>query len=216
VTHHNSEGRTGGGGQQVPGFTAGSSVYVSQGRYQAIRPPFAARESPSQRAIDRLRGYDPRWRRIFAAEQQRIRDRLGSLAIAVEHVGSSSVPGLWGRPEIDILVGVRGGADIENGTRLLTGLGYVVDDRAPPESEAWSLLSRPSEIPFELLLVAHRSPLWSRHLWLRDYLRSDPSHALAYGRLKSRWAARHGVGTPGYKQEKRRFWASIRDPPAGR
>lgn len=216
MTHHNSDRHGSGGSGGPPGFTAGSSVYASQRRYQRRQPLSAARQPPPQRSDCQLRGYDPRWPRIFAAERQRIRAALGSLAIAAEHVGSSSIPGLWGRPEIDILVGVVGGADVDASTHLLKALGYMTHDRAPAESEPWSLLSKPGQIPFELLVVEHLGPLWNRHLWLRDYLRRDPARALAYGRLKSRWAARYGAGTPGYTQAKRRFWATVQDPAAQR
>jgi GrpB-like predicted nucleotidyltransferase (UPF0157 family) len=163
-----------------------------------------------------LHRYDPRWPLIFAAEQRQIRAVLGSRAAGIEHVGSSSIPGLWGRHEIDILVGVASGTNVSAVARLLTGLGYVVQDRAPPGSEPWSLLSRPGEIPFELLVVGHLAPLWNRHLSLRDSLRRDPARALAYGRLKTRWAARYGTDTRAYKQAKQRFWAAIQDPTVDR
>ncbi|MDQ3850163.1 MAG: GrpB family protein [Actinomycetota bacterium] len=176
--------------------------------YQPGEP--SARQPPSPPG-DQLSAYDPRWPRIFAAERQRIRAALGPLALGVEHVGSSAIPGLWGRSEIDVLVGV-GGGDVRTATRLLTAIGYVIEDRAPPEAEPWSLLSRRGQIPFELLLVEHHGPLWRRHLWLRDYLRRDPARAIAYGRLKSGWAARYGAGTRGYKQAKRRFWGAVQEP----
>jgi GrpB-like predicted nucleotidyltransferase (UPF0157 family) len=189
-----------------PGFTAGSSVYTPQRGYDFPQAPYAAQQPAAQRSDRQLHGYDPRWRRIFAAEQRRIRVALGSLAIAVEHVGSSAIPGLWGRPEIDILVGVGDARDVETSTRLLMGLGYLVYDRASSQSEPWSLLLRPAEIPFEMLVVEHLSPLWSRTMYLRDYLLRDPTRAQAYGRLKSRWASEYGAGTPGYQQAKREFW----------
>jgi GrpB-like predicted nucleotidyltransferase (UPF0157 family) len=78
---------------------------------------------------DQLHGYDPRWPRIFTAEQGRIRATLGSTAIAIEHVGSSSSPGLSGRPEIDIIVGVSSSSDVDASARLLKGLGYVPPQR---------------------------------------------------------------------------------------
>jgi GrpB-like predicted nucleotidyltransferase (UPF0157 family) len=185
-----------------PGFTAHLSDYASRPRYRCVAQ--AERPGPS------LRAYDARWPRIFASERLRIQAALGSLAIAVEHVGSSSVPGLWGRPEIDILVGVADGADVDESTRRLASAGYVTQDRAEPGSEPWSLLAKRGPTLFELLVLEHGGALWSRHLGLRDHLRADPVRALEYGRLKSRWAARYGVDTPGYKQAKRRFWASVR------
>lgn len=196
-----------------PGFTAGLSVYTSQSGYHAVQPPTAARPvQPPQGPGRQLGGYDPHWPRLFVAEQRRIQAALGSLAIAVEHVGSSSIPGMWGRPEIDILIGVT---DVDASTRLLTSLlGYLPEDRSTPGSEPWSLISKSGQISFELLVVEHLGPLWTRHLGLRDYLRRDPGRAQAYGRLKSRWAAEYGPDTPGYKAAKRRFWAAVRDPAA--
>ncbi len=106
--------------------------------------------------------------------------------------------------------------DVDAAVRRLTTLGYVLQQRSPAQSERWGLLTRSAAVPFELLVVEHRAPLWRRHVWLRDYLRDDPARALHYARSKQRWAARHGVGTPGYKAAKQRFWAAVEDPVASR
>jgi GrpB-like predicted nucleotidyltransferase (UPF0157 family) len=189
---------------------------VSQQRYLIPGGPRAPQRSAPPSADRTLRGYDPRWPRIFDAERRRIRATLGARARGVEHVGSSSVPGLKGRQEIDVLVGVADAAEVDASTRLLANLGYVTQARSPRDSEPYSLLIRPGRIPFELLVVEHLGPLWTRHVWLRDYLRRDPARALEYARQKSRWAARYGSDTAGYKDAKRRFWAAVPDPAAER
>lgn len=189
---------------------------MSQQRYLIPGGPRAPQRSEPPSADRTLRGYDPRWPRIFDAERRRIRATLGARARGVEHVGSSSVPGLKGRQEIDVLVGVADAAEVDASTRLLANLGYVTQARSPRDSEPYSLLIRPGRIPFELLVVEHLGPLWTRHVWLRDYLRRDPARALEYARQKSRWAARYGSDTAGYKDAKRRFWAAVPDPAAER
>lgn len=156
-----------------------------------------------------LAGHDRQWPLVFQAEQRRLGAVLGHRAVAIEHVGSSSVPGLGGRREVDVLVGVRSVSDIDGSARLLTGLGYLTTSRLLSPSEGWCLLSRPGSIPFELLIVKHNGPLWSRHIGLRNYLRQDPNRARAYGQLKSRWARRYGPDTEAYKEAKRQFWASV-------
>ena len=197
------------GGVRLPGFTAEAALYQSGSDYRE-RPK--ARHFRSQPSPERLPLMDySRWRLLFEAEQQRIRTALGDRVIAIAHVGSTSVPGLAGRAEIDILVGAATPDHIAECMRLLTGLGYVTSARAPSGSEQWGLMTRPGKIPFEVLIVGHLSRLWRRHLWLRDYLRRDPERARAYGRLKSKWAARYGSDTEKYKQAKRRFWASVED-----
>lgn len=182
---------------------------MTQHRYH--RPgPSPPQPSAPQRSEDTLRGYDPRWPRIFAAERRRIRATLGSRARGVEHVGSSSIPGLTGRQEIDILVGVASAAEVDASTRLLSSLGYATQSRAPQDHEPYSVLVKPGRIPFELLVVEHLGPLWSRIVWLREYLR-DPTRAAEYARQKARWAARYGAGTPDYQYAKRRFWSAVPD-----
>jgi GrpB-like predicted nucleotidyltransferase (UPF0157 family) len=134
---------------------------------------------------------------------------LSGSVVSIEHVGSSSVPYLKGRSEIDILVGAHAPDDVERCADLLAGLGYVATSRPPSPSDGWCLMAKPGPIPFEVLIVQHLSPLWRRHLALRDYLRRDPAKARAYGRLKAGWAAKYGVDTKAYKEAKKRFWASV-------
>lgn len=193
---------------RMPGFQAEAAVYRSGRRY---RPSEGARQPEGQLRPDRLMltDYDPRWPLLFRLERQRMRACLGGRAVSIEHVGSSSVPYLEGRPEIDILVGARTADDVERCADSLAGLGYVTTARPLSPSDGWRLMAKPDPIPFEVLIVRHLSPLWRRHLALRDYLRRDPAKALAYGRLKAEWAARYGADTEAYKEAKRRFWASV-------
>lgn len=201
-------GALGGDSPRTPGFTAEASVYRSRGDYQAIRggrPP----GSRARRERRHLTGYDPRWPVLFEEERRRMRAVLGNRVRGIEHVGSSAVPGLAGRSEIDVLVGVKSGDDLAECARLLTGLGYKTVDRSESPSEPWYLMTRKGSVPFELLVVGHDSPLWQRHLSLRQLLRNNPKRAASYVRLKSEWAARYGTDTENYKEAKRRFWSSV-------
>src|SRR6266404_9333247 len=58
-----------------------------------------------------LQAYDPEWPEQFAREADRIRFALGARALRIEHVGSTSVPGLAAKPVIDILLVVENSAD---------------------------------------------------------------------------------------------------------
>lgn len=190
---------------RMPGFTATSAIAGPTGTYRSPAPTARAR-GQVVRAAQSLLAYDPRWPQVFDAERRRIAASLGRRA-AIEHVGSSSVPGLRGRPEIDVLVGVTAPDEVEPAARSLKGLGYTTSSAS--FEDGWCLLSKPGTIPFEVLVVQHRSPLWHRHLGFREYLRGDPARAAAYARLKSTWAARFGAGSDGYKDAKRRFWISV-------
>ncbi|HVH14278.1 MAG TPA: GrpB family protein [Candidatus Angelobacter sp.] len=75
--------------------------------------------------------YDPAWPRLFARESERINSALGRKALAIEHVGSTSVPGLAAKPIIDILLVVANSADESSYAPALEAAGYVLGIREP-------------------------------------------------------------------------------------
>src|SRR4051794_37650634 len=78
-----------------------------------------------------LVAYDPDWPRLFAREADRIRSALGSQALRIEHVGSTSVPGLTAKPIVDILLVVPDPADEPSYVPHLEAAGYVLRIREP-------------------------------------------------------------------------------------
>jgi GrpB-like predicted nucleotidyltransferase (UPF0157 family) len=149
---------------------------------------------------------------LFREEQRAIRHRLGRTAVAIEHVGSSSVAGLVGRAEIDILVGVRANAHMPDCAAALQFIGYGLLSQSQSPIEGWAYLGRTDVVRFEVLVARHFGPLWRRHVLLRDYLRSHPARAAAYGALKVRWASQYGADSAMYKEAKRRFWSIVAAP----
>jgi len=78
-----------------------------------------------------LAEYDPDWPRLFEREAERIRAALGERALQVEHVGSTSVPGLAAKPVIDIVLVVADSADELAYVPELEAHGYVLRIREP-------------------------------------------------------------------------------------
>jgi GrpB-like predicted nucleotidyltransferase (UPF0157 family) len=75
--------------------------------------------------------YDPEWPPLFEREATRIRAALGSHALSIEHVGSTSVPRLAAKPKIDILLVVANSADESSYVPALEGAGYKLQIREP-------------------------------------------------------------------------------------
>ena len=86
--------------------------------------------------------YDPSWPRLFAREAERIRVVLGDTARCIEHVGSTSVPGLAAKPIIDILLIVANSADEPSYVPQLEAAGYVLRIREPGGSNTASSRAR--------------------------------------------------------------------------
>src|ERR1700737_4141802 len=75
--------------------------------------------------------YDPEWPRLFEREAERIQAALGERVLLIEHVGSTSVPGLAAKPRIDVLLVVEDSADEPAYVPALEAAAYVLRIREP-------------------------------------------------------------------------------------
>jgi GrpB-like predicted nucleotidyltransferase (UPF0157 family) len=78
-----------------------------------------------------LAEYDPAWKELYEREEARIRAALADRARLIEHVGSTSVPGLAAKPKIDILLTVKDSGDEADYAPPLEAVGYVLRIREP-------------------------------------------------------------------------------------
>ena len=114
----------------------------------------------------RLSPYRPEWTERFAAERERIAAALGPSAEQIEHIGSTSVPGLDAKPIVDILVAVADPADPAH-CSALEGAGYVLR-----VDEARHRMFRTPERDVHVHLWVTGSEDVTRHLEFRDRLRA--------------------------------------------
>lgn len=96
----------------------------------ALRAVFVG-ELVEHNATIELAGYDEEWPRLFEREAARIRGALGPKALQVEHVGSTSVPGLAAKPIVDIVLVVANSSVEEAYVPELEAAGYVLQIREP-------------------------------------------------------------------------------------
>jgi GrpB-like predicted nucleotidyltransferase (UPF0157 family) len=132
--------------------------------------------------------YDPSWPAQFETLRSRIWAAVGPVAIAVEHIGSTSVPGLAAKPIIDIDVVVASDSNVGPAVERLAMLGYAHQgDLGIKGREA--LRSPPGLPAHHLYVCVQGGPALTNHLTIRDRLRGDPDAAATYGMLKKRLAA---------------------------
>ncbi|MFZ1022737.1 MAG: GrpB family protein [Thermoplasmata archaeon] len=132
--------------------------------------------------------YDPAWPQHFVREARRIRIALGARALQIEHVGSTSVPGLMAKPIIDILLVVASSADEPSYIPQLEAAGYALRIREP-DWHQHRLLKGP-DINVNLHVFSSGSGEIARMLTLRDRLRTDEADRQLYARTKERLAGR--------------------------
>ena len=151
--------------------------------------------------------YDPAWPELFNTLKSSIDTALGEVALRVEHVGSTSVPGLAAKPIIDMDLVVRA-EDLGKAIALLASIGYVHDgDGGIPGRERFR---PPAGLPSHHLYVcAEDNAELLRHIQFRDYLRLHPESVAEYGMLKKRLAAAYGDDREGYSIAKSEFITTI-------
>ncbi len=126
--------------------------------------------------------YDPRWPELFDREADRIRSVLGSRALRIEHVGSTSVPGLAAKPVIDLLLVVADSAEENAYAPALQAAGYVLKIREPNWHEHRMFKGPDTDI--NLHVFSSACPEIERMLMFRDRLRSHAADRELYARTK--------------------------------
>jgi GrpB-like predicted nucleotidyltransferase (UPF0157 family) len=163
---------------------------------------------PTARAIVRVVDYNPRWPDHFCRLQDWIWPSVSDLAVAVEHVGSTSVPGLAAKPVIDLDIVIPSRGEMPSMVVRLGLLGY--EHRGNLGIEDREAFSMPDNQPAHNLYVCPRDSVALRnHLALRDHLRDHPSDVVAYSRLKKQLAERFSHDMDGYVEGKTGFVLSI-------
>jgi GrpB-like predicted nucleotidyltransferase (UPF0157 family) len=126
--------------------------------------------------------YDPDWSKKFEMHADLIRKSLGKAAVSVEHVGSTSVPGLAAKPIIDILVVVEESADEDSYLPLMEGAGYVLRVREPDFHEHRMFRTPARDVHVHVLCRGSREV--DRMLTFRDRLRSNVGERKEYEAVK--------------------------------
>ena len=160
-----------------------------------------------------IKPYDPRWVADFEQERARLEKALGTLAVRIEHNGSTSVPGLSAKPVIDIQISVRRLHPIDLYAGRLVELGYV--HVLHPDDAFAPFFHRPETWPHthHIHVVAADAEEESKTLAFRDYLRDHDAVAREYESLKKdlapRYSSSHFETREAYAEAKSDFIAKV-------
>src|SRR5262245_32387352 len=129
--------------------------------------------------------YRSEWVARFAHERARIVGALGETAVRVEHIGSTSVPGLGAKPIVDIQVSVQDVADSAGFEGPLLRAGYLV--RVREQGKHWMFRTPEQDVHVHVCRAGGDFEYY--HLLFRDWLRHDPADRVAYEAAKRTLAA---------------------------
>ena len=149
--------------------------------------------------------HDPAWREAFEAEAAALRSVLGDEAVAIHHIGSTSVPNLHAKPTIDVLVEAREIGNLDDLEAEMAGKGYEVWGQYGIPGRRFFTRDRGPERLCNVHVFEANSSEVERHLAFRDYLARHPETARAYGDLKKDLAERFPAGMEAYMDGKDAF-----------
>jgi GrpB-like predicted nucleotidyltransferase (UPF0157 family) len=156
----------------------------------------------------RLVPYSQEWKGLFESEERALCERLGHLAVDIQHVGSTAVPGLAAKPILDVLIGVARIADGEKNIPLLEGMGYSYAGELF-DGDFFFTKGTEENITHHLHLVAFEGQRWRNYLSVRNHLRRDKEAQQKYRELKAELVAKFPNRRERYAEGKSAFIRGI-------
>lgn len=153
-----------------------------------------------------LKPYPPDAKESFRKEKKRLEKILSSLKHRVEHVGSTSVPGLSGKGIIDILILVNEG-ELERARDALERAGYEYDATAGKKDRKFFVKS--GTPIYHIHLCPHGSRGAEEMILIRDYLLKNKKEAKNYEKLKEKWLKQVEFRRKGYRRLKAGYMRSL-------
>jgi GrpB-like predicted nucleotidyltransferase (UPF0157 family) len=147
-----------------------------------------------------LAPYDPAWPSLFTRLAKQIHEALGDSLLLLEHVGSTSVPGLSAKPIIDMVLAVADASDELSYVKPLEEKGYTLRIREPDWYE--HRLLKPPDVQGNLHVFSDGCEEIEQMLLFRDWLRDHRDDRLLYEETKRKLAARTWKYTQNYADAK--------------
>jgi GrpB-like predicted nucleotidyltransferase (UPF0157 family) len=154
-----------------------------------------------------LADYDPNWPQAFEEECELVGEALGDDMVEIQHIGSTSIPGLRAKPIIDLLAAVESFASIEEYERRLGPLGY--HHHSHPEEDERIFFWKGTPRTHHLHIVEYATWEHQRHIIFRDYLRRHPELAQWYEQIKRELWLAFKNNRPAYTKGKTAFIKTI-------
>jgi len=126
--------------------------------------------------------YNPEWVRQYENEKEHLCNALGDAVLGIEHIGSTSIPGIWAKPIIDIMIGVKSLPLEECLIDKVIELGYENLGEAGVSGRIYFRKRFPEA--YNVHITQFGNLIWKNNVLLRDFLRSNKDEAIRYSELK--------------------------------
>jgi len=155
----------------------------------------------------RLIEYTPLWADLYREEEEHIMAAIGHLIIDLQHIGSTSIPGIKAKPILDMMAGV---AQLDKALVCqapLEAIGYDYIAEAGIANDY--VFGKGVARTHYLHVVEYGGAKWTDHLRFRDRLRNDPELAQAYEKLKEELSQKFNDSRAKYHDAKSKFITEV-------
>lgn len=156
-----------------------------------------------------LMPYQETWPKLFSEERQRLLEAFNGEVTDIEHIGSTSIPGLAAKPLIDMMAVIDSLGSYQQYLEPLQALGYEFMPERVFDDRVFLPKGAREQRTHHLSLVLKDSPQWVNSLLFRDYLRTHPEARKEYQELKLSLVTSYADDRAAYTKEKSAFIENI-------
>lgn len=151
------------------------------------------------------------WQEAFGIEKLSLEKLLGNMAVDIQHIGSTAVPGLSAKPLLDMLLGVHSlSDDVVKIRPVLEQYGYTYREHGPDDAVRRLFMKGPDESRTHHLHVTEcGSSFWKRSVAFRDWLLSHPEDVKRYEILKQELVQQYADAREFYTKGKNEFIEAV-------
>lgn len=153
----------------------------------------------------KIEEYNDEWPFYYQVEKRKIEEVMTDKAIAIEHIGSTSVQGLGAKPIIDFMVGVKDLKEVESFIEPLAGIGYEHVFHKEFPNRRFFRRGQWRAGTHHLHIYVYGSEEWNNNILFRDYLKTHPETLKQYNQLKKELAEKYPHDRVAYTNAKHPF-----------
>ena len=150
---------------------------------------------------EKITQYNPEWVHLFEVEAVKLKEIFGNELLGVEHIGSTSIPGLAAKPIVDIMVLISNHSDADKFISPLSQIGYWFDTevhaKTPNPERHFFRKGNPTQFHLSIA-YEDKGSFWKRQISFRDYLRTHSDERDRYAALKQKLITEDPTGKDTY------------------
>ena len=156
-----------------------------------------------------LVSHSSNWHTEFEQEKEKLQTILGNIALAIEHIGSTSIPGLSAKPILDIAVAVENIEALKSVIPILTEAEYDILDSIETKGEVLARKGTPDNRTHYIHVEIFGDTYWNDHIMFRDFLLKHKEYIEEYERLKKDLAKQYSDDRKKYTAAKNEFIQNV-------